>query len=165
MCRLPYEGCDAALTRVALCAVRDDLHIGRRTPHGTLTCLQDVCEKAKGGQSHTAHRVVAFEPYAPAALFLRIALTLLVIKGEQLHVTFTPVRCFQLVHLRSEDLAAPLLTLLMKAYVGMLSTASSRKQPVAWSSAGAHYDILRSLLQGEEAQVTAFHNPGFQKQA
>ena len=56
------------------------------------SCLmQDVCEKAKGGQSHTAHRVVAFEPYAPAALFLRIALTLLVIKGEQLRLTFTPV--------------------------------------------------------------------------
>ena len=53
--------------------------------------MQDVCEKAKGGQSHTAHRVVAFEPYAPAALFLRIALTLLVIKGEQLRLTFTPV--------------------------------------------------------------------------
>ena len=51
-----------------------------------------MCEKAKGGQSHTAHRVVAFEPYAPAALFLRIALTLLVIKGEQLRLTFTPVR-------------------------------------------------------------------------
>ena len=54
--------------------------------------IQDVCEKAKGGQSHTAHRVVAFEPYAPAALFLRIALALLVIKGEQLRLTFTPVR-------------------------------------------------------------------------
>lgn len=40
---------------------------------------QDVCEKAKGGQSHTAHRVVAFEPYAPAALFLRIAVTALVL--------------------------------------------------------------------------------------
>ena len=50
-----------------------------------------MCEKAKGGQSHTAHRVVAFEPYAPAALFLRIALALLVIKGEQLRLTFTPV--------------------------------------------------------------------------
>ncbi len=54
--------------------------------------MQDVCEKAKGGQSHTAHRVVAFEPYAPAALFLRIALALLVIKGEQLRLTFTPAR-------------------------------------------------------------------------
>ena len=53
--------------------------------------MQDVCEKAKRGQSHTAHRVVAFEPYAPAALFLRIALALLVIKGEQLRLTFTPV--------------------------------------------------------------------------
>ena len=95
MCRLPCEGWGAALTRMALCSVRDDPHLGRRIPHGTLTCLQDVCEKAKGGQSHTAHRVVAFEPYAPAALFLRIALTLLVIKGEQLRVTFTPVRCFQ----------------------------------------------------------------------
>ena len=41
--------------------------------------MQDVCEKAKGGQSHTAHRVVAFEPYAPAALFLRIAVTALVV--------------------------------------------------------------------------------------
>ena len=150
---------------MALCAVRDDLHIGRRTPHGTRTCLQDVCEKAKGGQSHTAHRVVAFEPYAPAALFLRIALTLLVIKGEQLHVTFTPVRSFQLVHRRSEDLATPLLLLLMKAYVGMLSPASLRKQPVAWSSAGALCGTLGSLLYGEEAQVTALHNPGFQKQA
>lgn len=42
--------------------------------------VQDVCEKAKGGQSHTAHRVVAFEPYAPAALFLRIAVTALVVR-------------------------------------------------------------------------------------
>ena len=38
---------------------------------------QDVCEKMRGSQSHTAHRVVAFEPYAPAALFLRIAATYL----------------------------------------------------------------------------------------
>jgi len=38
---------------------------------------QDVCEKTRGSQSHTAHRVVAFEPYAPAALFLRIAATYL----------------------------------------------------------------------------------------
>lgn len=43
---------------------------------------QDVCAKAQGGQSHTAHRVVAFEPYAPAALFLRIAVTLLVIRSD-----------------------------------------------------------------------------------
>lgn len=42
--------------------------------------MQDVCEKAKGGQSHTAHRVVAFEPYAPAALFLRIAVTALIVR-------------------------------------------------------------------------------------
>ncbi|KAK9908256.1 hypothetical protein WJX75_004929 [Coccomyxa subellipsoidea] len=46
--------------------------------------MRDVCEKAKGGQSHTAHRVVAFEPYAPAALFLRIAVTALIVsKSEQ----------------------------------------------------------------------------------
>lgn len=47
-----------------------------------------MCEKAKGGQSHTAHRVVAFEPYAPAALFLRIAVTLLVIRSD--HVRLPP---------------------------------------------------------------------------
>ncbi len=75
--------------------VSDEPHCRRDYICGSLTCLQDVCDKAKGGQSHTAHRVVAFEPYAPAALFLRIALTLLVIKGEQLRVTFTPVRCLQ----------------------------------------------------------------------
>ena len=51
--------------------------------HASLTALdehggaQDVCEKTRGSQSHTAHRVVAFEPYAPAALFLRIAATYL----------------------------------------------------------------------------------------
>ena len=37
--------------------------------------VQDVCEKTRDSQSHTAHRVVAFEPYAPAALFMRIAAT------------------------------------------------------------------------------------------
>ena len=42
--------------------------------------------------------MVAFEPYAPAALFLRIALTLLVIKGEQLRLTFTPVSVAAQVH-------------------------------------------------------------------
>ena len=47
-----------------------------------------MCEKAKGGQSHTAHRVVAFEPYAPAALFLRIAITVLVIRSD--HVRLPP---------------------------------------------------------------------------
>ena len=69
--------------------------------------MQDVCEKAKGGQSHTAHRVVAFEPYAPAALFLRIALALLVIKGEQLRLTFTPVHT--LFWLISSSLSGTLL--------------------------------------------------------
>ena len=68
--------------------------------------MQDVCEKAKGGQSHTAHRVVAFEPYAPAALFLRIALTLLVIKGEQLRLTFTPVSIAGQLHCLRASLAA-----------------------------------------------------------
>ncbi|EIE21001.1 DUF747-domain-containing protein [Coccomyxa subellipsoidea C-169] len=45
--------------------------------------MRDVCEKAKGGQSHTAHRVVAFEPYAPAALFLRIAVTALIVSRSE----------------------------------------------------------------------------------
>jgi hypothetical protein len=45
-----------------------------------------VCQKTQGGQSHTAHRVVAFEPYAPAALFARIAVTLLVIKRDHVRM-------------------------------------------------------------------------------
>jgi len=50
---------------------------GRRRGRRARRAPQDVCEKTRGSQSHTAHRVVAFEPYAPAALFLRIAATYL----------------------------------------------------------------------------------------
>lgn len=41
---------------------------------------QDVAEKLAAAQSHSAHRVVAFEPLAPAALFVRIALTFAAIR-------------------------------------------------------------------------------------
>jgi hypothetical protein len=36
---------------------------------------RDLCEAAVGAQSHSVHRAVGFEPFAPAALFLRAALT------------------------------------------------------------------------------------------
>lgn len=40
-----------------------------------LSCtLQDMCEKIKSSGSHNIHRVVYFEPFAAAALFLRITL-------------------------------------------------------------------------------------------
>jgi hypothetical protein len=42
--------------------------------------MQDVAEKLAAAQSHTSHRVVAFEPLAPAALFVRIALTFAAIR-------------------------------------------------------------------------------------
>ena len=39
--------------------------------------LQDVSERVRGSQSHNMHRVVGFEPLAPAAFFVRIILTFL----------------------------------------------------------------------------------------
>lgn len=42
--------------------------------------MQDVAEKLAAAQSHSSHRVVAFEPLAPAALFVRIALTFAAIR-------------------------------------------------------------------------------------
>jgi hypothetical protein len=36
---------------------------------------RDLCEAVAGTQSHSVHRAVGFEPFAPAALFLRAALT------------------------------------------------------------------------------------------
>lgn len=42
----------------------------------TAEILQDVCDKVKGSHSHDIHRVVYFEPFAPAALFLRIMVTM-----------------------------------------------------------------------------------------
>ena len=38
---------------------------------------QDVCERVQTSQSHNVHRVVGFDPLAPAAFFIRIVLTVL----------------------------------------------------------------------------------------
>ena len=46
--------------------------------------MQDVCEKVKGAQSHNVHRIVYFEPFAPAALFLRIVFSLIMSRGKKL---------------------------------------------------------------------------------
>jgi hypothetical protein len=52
--------------------------------------FKDVCERARTGNSHSAHRVVAFEPYAPAAFAVRIVLTAAgTLRG---HTTAGPVR-------------------------------------------------------------------------
>lgn len=37
--------------------------------------FKDVCEKARTGNSHTARRIVAFDPFAPAAFAVRIGIT------------------------------------------------------------------------------------------
>lgn len=42
--------------------------------------MRDVAGAAADAQSHSAHRVVAFEPLAPAALALRIAATLAAVR-------------------------------------------------------------------------------------
>jgi hypothetical protein len=42
--------------------------------------MQDIAEKLAAAQSHSSHRVVAFDPLAPAALFVRIALTFAAIR-------------------------------------------------------------------------------------
>ena len=41
----------------------------------TRTAEQDVSERVQASQSHNMHRVVGFEPLAPAAFFVRIILT------------------------------------------------------------------------------------------
>ena len=43
--------------------------------------LQDVCDRVLHSQSHNIHKVMVFEPFAPAALFLRIALTIVSSSG------------------------------------------------------------------------------------
>lgn len=50
--------------------------------------MQDVCEKTEGCQSHNIHRVVAFQPFAPAALFCRVFLTLLVRRDTSFEVAW-----------------------------------------------------------------------------
>lgn len=37
--------------------------------------MRDLCDRVSGAQSHNIHKLVGFEPFAPAALFFRIALT------------------------------------------------------------------------------------------
>ena len=43
---------------------------------------KDVCEQLATSQSHTAHRLVGFEPFAPAALFFRVVLSYAVLRRE-----------------------------------------------------------------------------------
>ncbi|KAK9832284.1 hypothetical protein WJX74_005365 [Apatococcus lobatus] len=50
--------------------------------------MKDVCEKTEGCQSHNIHRVVAFQPFAPAALFCRVLLTLLVRRDTALEAAW-----------------------------------------------------------------------------
>ena len=52
--------------------------------------MQDVCEKTEGCQSHNIHRVVAFQPFAPAALFCRVFLTLLMRRDATLEAAAWP---------------------------------------------------------------------------
>ena len=49
--------------------------------------MQDVCERVITSQSHNVHSVMDFEPFGPAALFLRVMLTFLVIRSEPLSET------------------------------------------------------------------------------
>ena len=44
--------------------------------------MKDLCERVAGAQSHSMHRLVGFEPFAPAALFLRVALTYAALRRE-----------------------------------------------------------------------------------
>ncbi|KAI3435954.1 hypothetical protein D9Q98_002012 [Chlorella vulgaris] len=37
--------------------------------------MRDLCDRVSGAQSHNIHKLVGFEPFAPSALFFRIALT------------------------------------------------------------------------------------------
>jgi hypothetical protein len=43
---------------------------------------RDLCEKLATAQSHTAHRLVGFEPFAPAALFCRVILSYASLRRE-----------------------------------------------------------------------------------
>lgn len=38
--------------------------------------MQDICDKVLSSHSHNIHKVICFEPFAPAALFMRIVLTM-----------------------------------------------------------------------------------------
>ena len=71
------DSCIAARAQQPAKPLRHRRRPARRRGRRARRATQDVCEKTRGSQSHTAHRVVAFEPYAPAALFLRIAATYL----------------------------------------------------------------------------------------
>lgn len=43
---------------------------------------KDLCEQLATAQSHTAHRLVGFEPFAPAALFFRVILSYVSLRRE-----------------------------------------------------------------------------------
>jgi Eukaryotic membrane protein family len=43
---------------------------------------KDLCEQLATAQSHTAHRLVGFEPFAPAALFFRVILSYVSLRTE-----------------------------------------------------------------------------------
>ncbi|CAL8469052.1 g8593 [Coccomyxa elongata] len=100
------------ITKHAVLSKLNDIH-----PSVYQRFMRDVCEKAKGGQSHTAHRVVAFEPYAPAALFLRIAVTALVVSRSE-HVQVSRAGPWRAASLGASCAAAWLAVFLAKAALG-----------------------------------------------
>ena len=44
--------------------------------------MKDLCERMAHLQSHSSHKLVGLEPFAPAALFFRIALTYAALRRE-----------------------------------------------------------------------------------
>lgn len=43
---------------------------------------KDLCEQVATAQSHTMHRLVGYEPFSPAALFFRVAMSYWALRGE-----------------------------------------------------------------------------------
>lgn len=45
--------------------------------------MKDMCEKVSSAQSHSMHRFIGFEPFAPAALFVRVAMSYAAMHAER----------------------------------------------------------------------------------
>ena len=53
---------------------------------------KDVCEHVATSQSHSVHRLVGFEPFAPAALFFRVLLSYMALRREELSTATSTAR-------------------------------------------------------------------------
>jgi hypothetical protein len=96
--------------------------------------MRDLCDRVAGAQSHNIHKAVGFEPFAPAALFFRIALTAAALRHEGSLAALQPA---QVAAAAPAALAVWAGLLLVKLGLGYLLKAGA-------AAYVAHYDAARA---------------------